>query len=291
MVEDEETQRRGVVAIMYFIGQKVAPELDFDFHSRAPRLFEWLPVRFSAMHLCSDDPRIRAFKALVLPLLGQHNRARFRIHHGMFIWYRGAIVAYIPSVLKRFYCFPLSTGTHTECQYSLMTFGVPVNILPVTYTGELKPTIHSKWIAKRRTKDAKLEMTGVFAGIDLPGQHDVLFGRGKTSNQNCGNVRMRSLVDLHMDEYDQAPVGEKHVIVDSIVKAIQKDSGRFLSQNPDGWWIEVSGNHAFQKVSNIFRTERATRARASRISSGSDRKKRTKIDEPGKSTYLSFCRD
>jgi hypothetical protein len=127
-------------------------------------------------------------------------------------------------------------------------------------------------------------MTGVFTGIDIPGQHDVLLGKGKTSNQHSGNVRMRTLVDLHMDEYDQTPVGEKHVIAGSIVKAIQKDSGRFLSQKPDGWWIEVSDIQAVQKVSNVFRTERSTRARAFQIASVPDRKKRTKIDEPGKST-------
>jgi hypothetical protein len=172
-----------------------------------------------------------------------------------------------------------------------MTFGVPVNFLPMTYTGELKPANHSKWIAKRKTKDAQLGRTGVFAGIDIPGLHDVIFGRGKISTQHSGNVRMRSLVELHMDEYDQTPVGEKHIIAESIVKAIQKESGRFLSQNPDGWWIEVSDNQAVQKVSNIFRTERSTRARAVRISSGPDRKKRTKIDEPGKSTCFSFCRE
>jgi hypothetical protein len=172
-----------------------------------------------------------------------------------------------------------------------MTFGVPVEFLPVTYTGERKPTNHSKWIAKRKIKDAKLEMTGVFAGIDIPGQHDVLLGRGKISNQHSGNVRMRILVDLHMDEYDPAPAGEKRNIAGSIVKAIQKDSGRFLSQNPDGWWIEVSDIQPVQKVSNIFRTERSTRARAFQIASVPDKKKRTKIDEPGKSPCFSFCRE
>jgi hypothetical protein len=100
MAEDEETQRRGVVGIAYFIGQKFGSEMDFDLSSRAPRLLEWIPFRVSAMHFCSDDPRLRAFNALILPLLGQRNRARFRIHDGMLIWYRGALVTYIPSVLK-----------------------------------------------------------------------------------------------------------------------------------------------------------------------------------------------
>jgi hypothetical protein len=61
-------------------------------------------------------------------------------------------------------------------------------------------------------------MTGVFAGTDMPGQHDVLLGRGKTSNDHSGkNVRMQTIVDLHMDEYGQATAGEKHIIAGSIV--------------------------------------------------------------------------
>jgi hypothetical protein len=85
MAEDEETQRRGVVCMIYYVGQKLAPEIDFEFATRAARLLEWLPIRFSAIHWCSDHPGTRAFKALLVLLLGHRNRARFRIHDGMLI--------------------------------------------------------------------------------------------------------------------------------------------------------------------------------------------------------------
>jgi hypothetical protein len=66
-----------------------------------------------------------------------------------------------------------------ECQYSLMTFGMPVPFIPVTDAGDVKATNHMKWIAKQRIKESFLKRVQPFAGIDLPSNNDVLVGRGK----------------------------------------------------------------------------------------------------------------
>ena len=82
--EEEETQRRGLVAVLYSLGNKFDNELDFELHRQMPLLFSWLPLRWCALHMCSNDPRLRAFKALALPLAPQSVRSRFRVHDGAY---------------------------------------------------------------------------------------------------------------------------------------------------------------------------------------------------------------
>ena len=59
-----------------------------------------------------------------------------------------------------------------------MTFGIPLEVLPITTDGELKVGNHMKWISRRRIKEAVSENEH-FPGIDLPARYDVLLGRGK----------------------------------------------------------------------------------------------------------------
>jgi hypothetical protein len=52
----------------------------------------------------------------------------------------------------------------------LMSFGIPVNVLPVTDDGERKTANHSKWLSRRKAKEEALATSGSFQGIDLPGK-------------------------------------------------------------------------------------------------------------------------
>lgn len=162
IAEDEENQRLGLVALFYYsLGVKVAQDL----HQRAPSLLDCVPLKMVGFHFCTEpnDPTMLVVKAIMMLVFGKKNRVKVRIHE----------------------------GSHTEVQYSLMSFGLPVHSLPVTYEGELKTVTHSKWILRRQAKDVAyfdhcgLQATGApdefnFDGVDLPAQRDVLLGRGKT---------------------------------------------------------------------------------------------------------------
>jgi hypothetical protein len=118
------------------------------------------------------------------------------------------------------------TGTHTECEYKMMTFGVPTKSIPISYDGTLKVASHRKWIAKRKAKDNLLKETGCgldFEGIDVPGPNDIILGRGKPFQDHAGNMRLRMLVDLHWKEYDETKFGQKSVIAQEVVKWIKKN--------------------------------------------------------------------
>jgi len=78
-VEDEETQKRGVVGIFYFTAHL---GLVKDLHLRQSNLFDWLPVRMVGGHFCSNDKRVTMLKALLMLVIGKDRRVRLRIHDG-----------------------------------------------------------------------------------------------------------------------------------------------------------------------------------------------------------------
>ena len=141
-----------------------------------------------------------------------------------------------------------------------MTFGVPVQVLPVKYDGELKTTNHLKWISRRKVKDTKMidDKTGVFDGVDLPGRDDVLLGRGKTFQDHPGSARLRDIVGFFLEEYKLASKRDKTVIAWKVVEAIKGQGGRFLKRDTDDWSVEVSDETARKKVSMTFRTSLMT---------------------------------
>jgi hypothetical protein len=81
LMEDVETQKRGVVALMYYIG-KFESEYDGELMTRLKKLLEWLPMRYSAMHLCHNHPMVRALSPVIKLQFARNRRVRFRIHDG-----------------------------------------------------------------------------------------------------------------------------------------------------------------------------------------------------------------
>jgi hypothetical protein len=81
--EDEETQKRGFVGLAYYVGRNYyADNFDYDLTFRACKLIECIPIRFSGLHVCFDDPAFRAIKALSMTLMGRNLRQRLRWHEG-----------------------------------------------------------------------------------------------------------------------------------------------------------------------------------------------------------------
>jgi hypothetical protein len=139
-----------------------------------------------------------------------------------------------------------------------MTFGIPVDVCPVTLDGEFKDSNHLKWIKKRQIKDRALKISGVFQKIDMPSRNDVLVGKGKPFQRHPGNVLLRQLVELRLAEYSGARKGEKTNLTRRVVQSIKDASGRFLKKDNDGWWVEVSDTDARGKVAKTFGSTRVS---------------------------------
>ena len=160
------------------------------------------------------------------------------------------MILYVPNFVLVF----LLLGSHTECQYKLMTFGIPVSAFPVGYEGELKTAVHLKWLARRTVKETALQSGRTFEGIDLPRNGDVLLGRGKSIQDHGGNVELRSLIADYMPEYRNAAKKEKTSVAWKVMMLAKKRGMRFLKRQPDGWWMEIADETAREKISMTYRT-------------------------------------
>ena len=278
-MEDSNSQKSGSVLIFYGLG----PEKGYnprkkELFIKATKLIGVLPFRLDAVHFCVPSPLqsssfviISPFVALIQNSIGKYFRARFRVH----------------------------CGSHTECQYALMTFGIPSTLLPITSEGqELKRTNHIKWFKRRKIKEKYISMIKkktlttqkkpaedllfdeslYFNGVDLPSQLDVLLGRGKPLTEHAGNRRLDELVRTYYDEYNATTGKGNHAALSyRLVQIIQKEGGgRFLKRNEEktsangtggGWWVPVSDEEATDKVGHAFRTKRGSQTKQQILSS------------------------
>ena len=75
-----------------------------------------------------------------------------------------------------------------ECNYALMSYGIPISSIPWNDQGELVYKKHEKILRKYRKKEAALRgnpkkkskssSIDWHNAVDLPGKDDVLLGRG-----------------------------------------------------------------------------------------------------------------
>jgi hypothetical protein len=249
--EDEANQKSGVVIVCYCLGP-TAKEFD-DRHTtwEVSKLTLCTPTRLEAIHYCTSTSGMQYVWDLVKGF-GVFNRARIRIHF----------------------------GTHMECQYALLCFGLPSHLLPFTSEGELKTCEHKSWVQRTVMKDHEVKRGATFSGLELPRRNDVLLGQGKPLQAHPGNQRFRELVELYLDEYDKASRvrnGDSKIVIRKFLYEIQcpsSNSGgapngvtyhcegaRFLRRRDDnlksGWWIEVTDEKVLiEKVASAFRTFR-----------------------------------
>ena len=100
------------------------------------------------------------------------------------------------------------------------------------------------------------------SGVILePGPFDVVFGRGKGNQNRPGNARLRVVVNMYMEQYEQADRIGKTTISENVIRIIQDSSGKFLREDTsanDGGWVEVTDlEEVRKKVSHAFRARRA----------------------------------
>lgn len=93
------------------------------------------------------------------------------------------------------------------------------------------------------------------AGIEKPGDGDILCGKDKTFNLHPGNLRFRQLIEAHAPAYARADSKQnKMKITKSIVDTIQIHGSRFL-EKVDGslYWSELANAKARDKTSHALR--------------------------------------
>jgi hypothetical protein len=271
IVEDEVTQCQGVVLIlcMLWSGQDILPQQSNasassvlleeelkEFNGKALRLSASLPMRLEATHILLGAPTNTAGPLTVAAtfLFNSASRfflARFRIHR----------------------------GSLCECQYELMTFGLPSASLPYNNDGTLKLGNHKKWYQRRVIKENEENLQEqqqqqlqqgektpfCFSGIDLPSPTDILLGKGKTILDHRGNQAFQEVMQRYEDDYLMAKRnGGKTKVARQVIEEVKHHSdksylsGRFLRRRQEdttsGWWEEVTEEEALiARVCSGFR--------------------------------------
>lgn len=155
------------------------------------------------------------------------------------------------------------SGTYSECIYSVLSFGIPVNDFPISGTGEMKKTNHLKWIERRRKELYLSSRVSNGIAIDLPARQDVLLGRGNSCNQHWGKKRFHEIIADRYGEYDRCNRSRKTQVSQEVVEYVQNYGARFLKQcNEAGVWIKAGNREARNKVAHGFRRKREFRLNA-----------------------------
>eukprot|EP00536_Pseudo-nitzschia_multiseries_P011634 jgi/Psemu1/326533/estExt_fgenesh1_pg.C_4070001 len=221
-LRDAETQKRGIVAIAYNIGRGRTKDRKAVFKNS--QLVTALPLRFTAVHYCYDDEQLRTLFVIAMYVFEKAARIRVRFH----------------------------LGTDMEVIYTLMTFGIPSESLPVMPNGTLRLDAHRDYVQKmRKCSQANWTMERII----VPGKYDVLLGRGKPLQKYSGNLNFHYVIECCHERYEAAAKGDKANLAMEIVKTIHAKGGRFLKQDDAGWSI-ISDEVAKSKVSHTFRNHR-----------------------------------
>jgi len=221
-IQDVDTQKNGVVSIVYNVGRGKSKDRDAAW--KFSRMFAALPARQTGAHYCIDDDQTLAMFYIAMNALSKAARLRSRIH----------------------------VGSHMEIIYTLMTFGIPKEALPVSLNGRQRLESHRDLVRRMR------RVNGVDDNINriiVPGTFDVILGRGKPLQKYSGNLNYHYIIEGYHDRYEAAAKGKKAELAMEIVKKIQSQGGNFLKED-DAGWVVIDDAAARSKVSHTFRNHR-----------------------------------
>lgn len=136
-----------------------------------------------------------------------------------------------------------------ENRYSLQSFGIAADQIPISYTGKIKLGYIRQWIGIRRL----LEDTIAFGNtvppeevlIEFPRPEDVVFRQGSSCAQHSANYAFRNLIITKVQEQELSrdtkgvKIRRKKMVLDIIDSVRERGSGRFLIWNDKGGWNEL----------------------------------------------------
>lgn len=205
-------------------------------------LFPTLMSRVSAIHTCFDCPRFK----MIFDFMGSTIESRYLLR-----W----VTHY---------------GSHLECKYNLMTFGIPPRVLPVDSTGTWQIQDHQAFIRQQRVigRGASIPqhpstISRDFEIADPVGNMDIMMGRGNRGTRGLGNVRLKKQLEEKYEEYNQSTRSGKTALTCSIYRQLVQQGYRFVSPHPDksrmGMWIKMDEISARDRISHGFRNLRLSK--------------------------------
>ena len=179
---DVETQRKGMVVIVWFDASYTIPYRIPMREGAFKDYGAWSCLRLAALHICSPDTPAFRLRRSITALRAYSVRSRIKMH----------------------------TGKAVELMYSLHGYGIPFENIPMTWTGKVKVSYLKNWIKLRKAMEDEEELqrlsrllggtdtprTNTMANVvECPNSNDVVFRQGTAMNCHPGNAHFRSLVE------------------------------------------------------------------------------------------------
>ena len=233
-----------------------------DMSKEYDELYQAIPLRFSAIHLCidSDDESSTSTSTTASASTIPHKKISVAILQ--------SIIGNNPTDMNniaRIRLYDRDTRNN-ETQNKIVPFGIPVHQIPITHTGTIKLKEHYQWVKFQEWSETRSCKTNSnsskFTVIECPGTNDVLFSQGGkhwngVNRFQRGNLEFMEFLESKIDIYQSTlSWKKKHLILAAVVtefaaaRQCTGERARFLENAtqiegvaaPDGCWVELPLN-------------------------------------------------
>jgi hypothetical protein len=176
-----------------------------------------MSVRLSAIHICTPDtPFFRLRRHFLAIALGSHNRARLKFH----------------------------LGTSIELRYKLQVYGIPIEFIPVTFTGKIKLSYVRQWLRLRYMIEDQEKPIAINHNnnniintdnyndnyndndndivVESPYLGDVLFKQGDSFTSHPGNNTLRNLIECKLKQLHEVEVENNNLQLKGVIEDLKK---------------------------------------------------------------------
>lgn len=148
-------------------------------------------------------------------------------------------------------------GDHTELLYKCGSYGIPTDLLPVSFTGSIKFGHMNAWINYQRAHEEQIKHGGERdkEWVECPWPNDVIFRKGSTFRNNQGNIIYRAIVAMYSEEHIRSDKKKKFEITHTIMNEIEKRNGRFLEWSVEKllWVVIDDRDRVRKKIAAAFK--------------------------------------
>lgn len=198
-------------------------------------------------------------------------------------------------------------GNPLELRYCLQGYGIPIELIPSTDTGNVKSVNFKQWIKLRVHLDRQMQerMTAIASSsdsdggggnsgcestdstatttpmyniVECPGSNDVIFRRGKSMTYHPGNVIFQNLIESKMQEHtiDPNTSQQRRIAIEmELMQEVRDAGGRFLKWEIDkSWWTNMD---IYIQDSNSTNYDSSTSTNTARNQEAADKEIRSKV--------------
>ena len=188
---DPETQRNGIVIILYYVDSSAQEHRAYlrNLVAMGKDVYQSIPYKSVCTHMCYSNSVLRTCLNLTKSNASQTFSKVLRL--------------YSQTDLKE--RFREHCGGHIEARHCLLGFGISPSGLTVDPIGRLKADFVENYIEKQRVREEQMRIReGAERGntmcsrIDTASDEDVLLGRGRPCQLHPGNVKLADIVKEYL---------------------------------------------------------------------------------------------